>query len=280
MSLKTKFNNLLEKKGIESFLKRWTPSEDSSYASLSKSLKTYHTHSWIYTNHLSTSNSFLKQSTIEKNRMPEVMIGKDSIGHITFYSFNTGYGKYITDNDLKETETIVSDFLQLNKLNLKGLILDFRHHDGGWYLPSILGFKSFLNNSSLIYFGKKRGTKTSTDKGWVNIINNRVRYNQTFVEQQNPIDIPIAVIINRKTNSSGEIAAAIFKGRKKCKLFGTPTYGNLSSNESFSLNEYTVVLTTELLTTYGLYFAETLKPDIETRKPLQDAKDYIKSFYK
>ena len=277
MSLKTKFNNLLKKEGIEAFLRRWVPAEDSSITSLLKSLKTYHTHSWIFKTQPYISTLF---STNGKNRMPEIFLGKDFIGHITFFAFSTNYGKIVTDHDLKQTETVVDNFLQSNKQNLQGLILDFRNHDGGWYLPSVLGLKMFLNNSSLIYFGKKRGTKSPTDKGWVNIINNKVRYNQPFVEQQYFIDIPIAVVVNRKTNSSGEIAAAIFKGRKKCKLFGSPTYGNFSSNESFKLNEYTVVLTTEVLTTYGLHFAEKLSPDVETSRPLQDAKHYIKSFKK
>lgn len=273
MSLKYKFNKLIETKGIDAFKNKWNPAEESTYDAIVKSLKTYHPHSWIYEpiqhNH--------GKVVVEQNKMPDVYVSKDSIGHIVFYSFNTGYGKSKTDTDVKQTESIVREFLDTYGHFLKGLIIDFCNHGGGWYLPCILGLKRFFNNSSLIYFGKQKGTKSLADKGWVNCINNKIRYNQPFVKQQEPFAIPIAVIVNSKTNSSGEIAAAIFKGRKNCQLIGSPTYGNLSSNETFSVNQYRVVLTTEVLTTYDMSSSERLFPDIETSKPISEAKRFIRS---
>jgi C-terminal processing protease CtpA/Prc len=69
----------------------------------------------------------------------------------------------------------------------------------------------------------------------------------------------ITVLVGPKTNSSGEIAAAIFKGRKNCKIMGSTTYGNLSSIETFKVGPYIVGLTTELITTCDGEFMEKEK---------------------
>jgi C-terminal processing protease CtpA/Prc len=271
-SLQEKFIALVKKHGIPIYLKTWKLPKNSDLVELNKSLKTYHPHSWMY--ETSVNTSFVNNTA--SNKMPEVKFTKDQIGIITFYEFSMNYGE--TKRDLLKTIQIVETFLDEYMNEMLGLIVDLRKHSGGWYGPVPLSLKRFLNNSSLIYFGKSKGNKKKTN-GWVNLVNGKLQYDKPYLKPGKSL-FPIAVLINGSTTSSGEIAAAIFSGRSNCKSFGTATKGYLSSNEVYSIDsKHVVVLTTELLTTIDNKFSEVMYPDVCTSKPVQEAKMYILSKY-
>jgi C-terminal processing protease CtpA/Prc len=130
-------------------------------------------------------------------------------------------------------------------------------------------FKRYLKNSSLIKFGDY----------WLNVSQSgKVNFTKTFLKDTNS-HVPIAVLIGPKTNSSGEVAAAIFHGRPNCKTFGATTKGNLSCNQPFKIdNQRTLWLTTTLVTTYDkvLQIREDLEPNVFCVRPLQTAKTWLK----
>jgi C-terminal processing protease CtpA/Prc len=236
-------------------LKRWKPA--TSVDDMAASLKTYHKHSFL--------ESSLKPELHEK--MPIFRLGKDKIGYICIYT-------YFSPNRiiLKQMTQLVHTFLDNDMI---GLIIDLRLHEGGSFWPVVSFFDRYLNNSTLLSFGE---TKHNQRK-WVNLINKKIVFNQPF-RSTSPNRIPIAILTGRKTKSSGEFAAALFKGRPNCKSFGDRTFGKLSSNQTFKLSKsLNLVLTTTLMTTYDGMFQENeyLHVDKRTDQPIFEAKKWIRS---
>jgi hypothetical protein len=137
-------------------------------------------------------------------------------------------------------------------------------------------FNRYLNNSTLFAFSNVKLKKT--EKGWMNLENSKIKYNTQYLKDDKKI-IPIAVIVGTKTSSSGEFAAALFKGRKNVKFFGNRTAGYLSSNQNFKISkDIEIILTNKLITTYDGIFndEEFLNVDKKTDKPITESKLWIK----
>lgn len=265
--MESKFNVLIQKHGIPKYVKKWIPA--SKTFDIEASLKTYHKHSFIL-------NPKEKHTYMPSIKLPKVKFGADKIGIITIYSFITYDEKSKTESTKKMTK-IIHDFLDKHKAEMIGLIIDFRYHQGGNFWPVITFFDRYLNNSTLFAFGNIKLGKTK--KGWMNLENLKMKYNTHYLENNDNIHIPIAVIIGPKTSSSGEFAAALFKGRKNIKFFGNRTAGYLSSNQDFKISkDIEIVLTNMLITTYDGIFRddEFLNVDKKTNKPITDSKLWIK----
>jgi len=233
------FNSIVKKHGIPKYLKRWRPADENF--SMDRSIKTYHPHSKL-------SHEVLK----ELYTKPVMRVDASGIAYIS-----------IACDDDKISKDI-EEFL--DKTKFKGLIIDFRNHLGGSFWPVVDAFRRYLDRSSLIKFGYY----------WINL-SSKIVFDKKFQKDEN-CHVPIAVIVGPKTNSSGEIAAAIFQGRPNCKLFGvSSTRGNLSCNQPFQLHNLTLWLTTTLVTTYDqkLQKTEKLTPSVLTSSPITDAKKWI-----
>ena len=241
-----KFNTIMKLHGMRKYLKRWKPA--SLNVSIEESIQSYHMHSFIEEN---------KPKAISVYNAPIMKLSQNKIAYI---EIKTDHEKVSSD---------VNTFLD-SAFGIKGLIIDFRKHLGGSFWPVVDCFKRYLKNTSLIKFNDY----------WINEEKGKIVFNSKFHSDVN-IRIPIAVIIGPKTKSSGEISAAIFKGRPNCKLFGNKTFGKLSCNQPFILDKkHTLWLTTAIVTTYDkeLHVTETLFPDFVTNSPLVDAKRWILSF--
>jgi C-terminal processing protease CtpA/Prc len=265
--METKFNSLIKKYGIPKYLKKWIPASKSF--DIKSSLKTYHKHSFIINpQEKSTYKAFIK--------MPKVKFGLDKIGIITIYSFIT-YDDNTKKNTIKKMTEIIHNFLDKVEKEMIGLIIDFRYHQGGNFWPVIKFFDRYLNNSTLFAFTNVKIKKE--EKGWMNLENKKIKYNTYFKRENVSIRIPIAIIIGHNTGSSGEFAAALFKGRNNIRFFGNKTAGYLSSNQNYKINkDIDIVLTNQLITTYDGIFRdeEFLEADVKTSKPITDAKKWIK----
>lgn len=90
--------------------------------------------------------------------------------------------------------------------------------------------------------------------------------------------IPIAVLQNGLTASSGEITLLSFRGLDKVKTFGEPTSGYCSCNAKYELKDgsHLMVTTGFNVTRDGEEMPEEpVKPDVETKTPIKDAKKWI-----
>lgn len=241
-----KFNNIVKTHGLKKYLKRWIPARQDF--SIQRSLETYHFHSFI-------EKSQKKAAIKQTYRKPVMRIGADEIAYV---SIATDHEKLSID---------VNNFLNSSEL-IRGLIIDFRQHLGGSFWPVVECFKRYFNNSSLIKFNAY----------WINLQNEKIVFGKTFLSATIQ-HIPIAILIGPQTKSSGEISAALFKGRPNCRIFGQKTNGKLSCNQPYSLDKKeTLWLTTGLVTTYDKHLqdAEIVNPDVITTCPMTDAKNWIK----
>ena len=268
MTLGESINALIRENGVPLLLKSWTPATDSSITSIKRSLKTYSSHFWL--------EKRGAKMVSDKNRKPLATMGKNNIAIITFFSFHRDRGEATAEAELRVSTQFVHAFLDKHAGRIRGVMVDLRYHEGGWFLPVVFSLQRYLNNSSLIQFGKIRGGKSKSHYGWCNMIDGKIKYGQHYMESR--CAMPMAVLVGRKTNSSGEIAAAIFKGRTGCKLFGSSTRGHLSVIQDFVVaKDYELGLVTYLVTTPDGEFhdSETLEPDVNTNRPVSMAMSYL-----
>jgi len=161
---------------------------------------------------------------------------------------------------------------------MNGLIIDLRNHRGGWFMPFVISLSPFLNNTTLFAWNDKK--VNPTQKKWINFIKNKLVFQSKIINDgQIHTDIPIAIIIGKKTTSSGEICASIFYRRSpKIQTFGNNTRGLLSTNGDFSITpilkfHMPCSLTTTIDGTF--HINQYLKPRVLTDTPISDANKWI-----
>jgi C-terminal processing protease CtpA/Prc len=138
----------------------------------------------------------------------------------------------------------------------------------------IQAFSSILNERTLIGWGECK----ARTKGWMVLKNNKIISGQPYLKNSSAPPYPIAVIVGRKTGSSGEIGAALFKGIPRVRFFGSRTSGYLSNNQSVNLSKDTILNLTNMYFTTpdGVYRSKQyLDVDVTTNKPITEARAWI-----
>ena len=233
-------------------------------------IKKYHKHSFLKNNELIKSNI---KNEIHPRKVPDVFWDdKNKIGRIKYYHFYNSNIESKTQKDKTKTVKLVRKNIKkwLNK-DMKGLIIDLRKHYGGNMWVFVESLVDILGDTTLLAFTNKKITK---NEGWIN----NIRNNTKFLTKELKVKIPISVIFGKDTNSSGEVSAAILKGRINTKSFGEKSNGKYSVNNNYKINnKYSLILTTTLTQTVDMEFSkdEYLVPDIKTTKPITEAKKWI-----
>jgi C-terminal processing protease CtpA/Prc len=186
----------------------------------------------------------------------------------------TGYGDYIDPIDRKDRDKIVEVVTNklddwLNNKKIKGLIIDFREHNGGAFIPIALSFGKYFDTLFRFYQNKISPWATFLDD---KLVDTKYKSNKNY------FSIPIAIIIGKGTCSSGEISAGIFYGKPNIKFFGEPSCGAVSINEGYKINDNLQLnLTTALFQTTDkkIHYDEKLYPDVETKNPIKEAIKWI-----
>ena len=202
---------------------------------------------------------------------------KNNIGIIKFYHFfrMSGKGSDLINN--KDQDKIVEavtnkldDWLNEKRVKkIKGLIIDFSKHYGGSCWPTALCFGKYFDTLYRFY-----GDPSAK---WFSIVKDKLVYIK-YKSNKNYFPIPIAVIIGKKTYSSGEISAGMFYNKPNIKFFGESTGGGLSINEGYKINDYLELnLTVAIFQTTDkkIHYDEKLYPDVETKNPTKDAIKWI-----
>lgn len=135
-----------------------------------------------------------------------------------------------TSRDPKEADAYRNALLSAIRASnsVKGWVLDLRNNQGGNMWPMLAGLKPFLGNAPLGYFLNRSEEKSAP---WSDNLSKGQR--DTTVPDLSTI--PMAVLIGPHTASSGEAVAIAFKGRPNTRFFGTPTAGQTSGNQTFTL---------------------------------------------
>ena len=160
-----------------------------------------------------------------------------------------------------------------------GLILDFSQNGGGNMWPMVMGVLPLLTEGTIGAFENRDSVRTtivSTGKG---LLVSGSPHFLNYVSLPSPTYLPnyIAIVLGKRTASSGEITALLFKGQSNVRFFGQRTAGVPTSNRVYPLpNGGTLALTTAVtLDRDGNKYSEPIVPDLETDKPIDAADSWI-----
>ena len=193
----------------------------------------------------------LKRAKINTNPITEEVIN-ESIGYIKIPSFDTDVSKKFKDK-----------YEELEKANVKSLIIDLRNNGGG-----------IVDEATKIadYILEKESTIIST-------VDNKQNKKITKAENEPIIkDKRIVLLVNEHTASASEILACSLKDNNKATIIGTKTYGKGVIQTVFSLSDGSglKITTAEYYTPNGETIHKVgITPNIEVKLPESLANKYI-----
>lgn len=164
--------------------------------------------------------------------------------------------------------------------DVEAYILDLRDNHGGNMWAMLVAIGALIGEGTSGYFMGKDAQKNAW--GYTNaasIYNGEAVYT---VEDPVPIideAIPVAVLIDEHTASSGEIILIGLSTRPNLRSFGHPTRGIPTANDTFLLSDGALlVLTTAVCANRnGQIYEAAIQPDVITDNPLEEAKSWLKS---
>lgn len=160
----------------------------------------------------------------------------------------------------------------------ESIILDLRGNTGGDMGPMIAGLSPILQDGEILSFVDRYDNITPLvlENGTLKNIGVEVSPNN-----QNKIsNVPIAILIDGMTGSSGEITALAFKGMPNVTYIGSNTAGYTSANHQIVLYDGSIMqITGEIVKDRDgiVYNNISIIPDIKTDDPMLEAKNFLKN---
>lgn len=136
---------------------------------------------------------------------------------------------------------------ELESRRPNGWIIDIRDNEGGMFAPMYAAISPFLNQRKVI------GWKDGFGKYIFMKFRNRKFYENNLVTHEFKIDnqkiktpkVPVVIVVNHGTASSGEFAAISFVGQKNISFVGAVTAGLTSANQEHQLSDGAFLVLTE-----------------------------------
>ena len=221
------------------------------------------------------NHSFMQSKIIAQNysrinttpEKPESKIIDKNIGYIKVPGFTS-------TNDslsLQFADTIQNLISKIEKQNpIKKWIVDLRNNKGGNMYPMIAGLGPLISNDTLGFFVNQKEKKENFEawfysKGKAGLADHRV-----WVEIKNPYLLKIknpkiAILINSKTSSSGEMTAISFIGKSNVKIFGQQSGGYTTGNVTYKLSNGTslVLAATSIADRNKKKYLKGITPDVK-----------------
>lgn len=172
---------------------------------------------------------------------------------------------------------VAEDFIHENRDKIKGVVLDLRGNTGGDMGPMATAVSSLLPDGELMYYHYHSYDVPVTLKDGV--ISNAGTGGKSLYPDEK-LKVPVAILTDGMTASSGEALTLCFRGLENVKTFGAPTTGYTSVNMLYSLYDgaqmYLTVAFDKART--GEVFEETrIEPDVVTDSPLEAALEWLRS---
>lgn len=172
---------------------------------------------------------------------------------------------------------VAEDFIHENRDKIKGVVLDLRGNTGGDMGPMATAVSSLLPDGELMYYHYRSYDVPVTLKDGV--ISNAGTGGKSLYPDEK-LKVPVAILTDGMTASSGEALTLCFRGLENVKTFGAPTAGYTSVNMLYSLYDgaqlYLTVAFDKART--GEIFKETsIEPDVATDSPLETALEWLRS---
>jgi len=172
---------------------------------------------------------------------------------------------------------VAEDFIHENRDKINGVVLDLRGNTGGDMGPMATAVSSLLPDGELMYYHYRSYDVPVTLKDGV--ISNAGTGGKSLYPDEK-LKVPVAILTDDMTESSGEALTLCFRGLENVKTFGAPTAGYTSVNMLYSLYDgaqmYLTVAFDKART--GEIFKETsIEPDVATDSPLEAALEWLRS---
>ncbi len=170
---------------------------------------------------------------------------------------------------------VAEDFIHENRDKINGVVLDLRGNTGGDMGPMATAVSSLLPDGELMYYHYRSYDVPVTLKDGV--ISNAGTGGKSLYPDEK-LKVPVAILTDGMTASSGEALTLCFRGLENVKTFGAPTAGYTSVNMLYSLYDgaqmYLTVAFDKART--GEVFEETrIVPDVVTDSPLKAALEWL-----
>ena len=172
---------------------------------------------------------------------------------------------------------VAEDFIHENRDKIKGVVLDLRGNTGGDMGPMATAVSSLLPDGELFYYHYRRYDVPVTLKNGV-VSNAGTGGKSLYPEEK--LNVPVAILTDDMTASSGEALTLCFRGLENTRTFGAPTAGYTSVNMLYNMYDgaqmYLTVAFDKART--GEIFKETpIEPDVATDSPLEAALEWLRS---
>lgn len=172
---------------------------------------------------------------------------------------------------------VAEDFIHENRDKIKGIVLDLRGNTGGDMGPMATAVSSLLPDGELVYYHYRSYDIPVTLKNGV-VSNAGTGGKSLYPEEK--LNVPVAILTDDMTASSGEALTLCFRGLENTRTFGAPTAGYTSVNMLYNMYDgaqmYLTVAFDKART--GEIFKETpIEPDVATDSPLEAALEWLRS---
>ena len=172
---------------------------------------------------------------------------------------------------------VAEDFIHENRDKIKGVVLDLRGNTGGDMGPMATAVSSLLPDGELVYYHYRSYDVPVTLKNGV-VSNAGTGGKSLYPEEK--LNVPVAILTDDMTASSGEALTLCFRGLENTRTFGAPTAGYTSVNMLYNMYDgaqmYLTVAFDKART--GEIFKETsIEPDVATDSPLEAALEWLRS---
>ena len=169
---------------------------------------------------------------------------------------------------------VAEDFIHENRDKIKGVVLDLRGNTGGDMGPMATAVSSLLPDGELVYYHYRSYDVPVTLKNGV-VSNAGTGGKSLYPEEK--LNVPVAILTDDMTASSGEALTLCFRGLENTRTFGAPTAGYTSINMLYNMYDgaqmYLTVAFDKART--GEIFKETsIEPDVATDSPLEAALEW------
>ncbi|MBQ8822234.1 MAG: hypothetical protein IJZ82_06290 [Lachnospiraceae bacterium] len=208
-----------------------------------------------------------QDALIAEQENPTVSLDADGILYVKLPAFAGTEGA-------REYADKVVDFVEENEEEIKGVIIDLQDNTGGNLGPMLAAVSPFLPEGQLLSFRiKEKDQPVALSDGSVTGGGSNMLVDEVEIDK-----VPVAILQNEWTASSGEAVLLAFRGLDYAKTFGSSTAGYCSCNTVHYLYDGAMMQLTvgSNVARTGEEFCEVpILPEVETETPLEAAKKWI-----
>jgi hypothetical protein len=190
------------------------------------------------------------------------------------YIFVPGFGS-INDTACLNFATKIQGLIrELDSANnVKGWVVDLRQNGGGNMYPMIAGLGPLIGERPLGYFVNPANPKYNSDWTYRNGRCGAVKVKDPYKVKS--LKAKVAILVGPHTASSGEMTAISFIDNANVKLFGQPTAGFTTANQSFKLSNGAFLYLATSYTANKLFkiYKGKIAPDVLVDKPANGSND-------